>query len=163
MLAESFSGLSGKVAFLLTPGFEEGTAVFCLEQLRDAGLPVSLIGINDLPISGLHGIKIEPDCTINEITDEAPFHVIVLSGGNQTITSLLFDPRIDKLLKQTIQANGHIVPIARTKELLEDIGLLEYGEAPNIISQDETMTLLDFVDEIVRIASLEVNQPEYQH
>jgi len=162
MPVQEFVNLPENVAFFLTSGFEEGTAVFCIDKLREAGLPVSLIGINDQAISGLHGIKIEPDFTIDDIANDSPFRLIVISGGSQTITSLLFDPRIDEHLKQTIKSNGYIAPIAHAKELLEAAGFFDDESASALISQEDHMNVLDFANEVVKIAMIEANQPDLQ-
>lgn len=155
-------GTAEKIAVLLTPGFAEGTAVLCMEQFRDAGLPVSLIGMNDQLIRGSHGIKVEPDCTIEEIPSDTPYRLIILSGGRQSINTSLIDPRVIHLLQQTIETQGYIAPIARAQEFLRDAGFPEDCDAPYIVSQNGK-TAEEYVQQLIKIATLEQLQPDYQH
>ncbi len=148
-----------KIGILLTTGFEEGTAVYCTDRLRNAGLPVSVLGISAQPIKGMHGIKIEPDQSIGDLDPDQRFRLIIVSGGRQYISSSLIDPRVYKLLKQTIESNGYIAPIARTKDFLADAGLLQEEDAPYIISHEDK-ALQEFVDELIKFASIESQQPE---
>ena len=44
------------VYILLAEGFEEAEALIPADLLRRAGLPVSLVGLNDATVAGGHGI-----------------------------------------------------------------------------------------------------------
>lgn len=151
--------LPEKIGILLTTGFEEGTAVFCTDMLRNAGLPVSVIGTSNQLIRGKHGIKIEPDQAIGDIDPNQKFRLIIISGGRQYITSSMTDPRIYNLLQQTIQTNGYIAPIARAKEFLEDAGCFFTDDTSYIVSNNDK-ALKDFVDELIQLASIEFLQPD---
>ncbi len=150
--------LPDNVAILLMPGFEEGTAVFCADKLRNAGLPVSVIGTSNQPIKGTHGIMIQPDTSIGDIKPDQFYRIVVVSGGRQHISASMIDPRIYQLLRQTVEANGYIAPIARAKEFLEDVGFAN-SNAPYIIS-DNDKELQEFVNELIQLATIESMQPE---
>jgi len=160
MLNHDFFDMPEKIGVFLTQGFEEATAVYLTDQLRNAGLPVSVIGISGQPIRGQRGIKIEPDMTIGEIEPDQTFRLIIVSGGRQYITSSLIDPRVHKLLQQTIQKNGYIAPIARAKEFLADAGFFQEEEPPSFIISHDSKALQEFVDELIKLASLEKLQPD---
>ena len=157
MIFPSPLNLQINVAVLLAPGFEEGTAVFCADKLRNAGLPVSLIGTSSQPIKGTHGIIIQPDKSINDIEPEHSYRIVVVSGGRQHISASMVDPRIYRLLRKTIETNGFVAPIARAKEFLEDIGFAD-SDSPFIIS-DNGKELQEFVNELIQLASIESMQP----
>ncbi|MCP5097783.1 MAG: DJ-1/PfpI family protein [Chloroflexi bacterium] len=142
------------IAVLLSPGFEEGTAVYCLDRFREAGYPVSLVGMTNNPIRGVHGIAIQPDCTIDDISSDVSFRLVILSGGQQYISSMLVDPRVYNLFKETIDAQGHIATTTNTKQFLDDVGGL-----PSLISQSPiisqgNMSPIEFVKALLELTAV---------
>lgn len=160
MLAYNYSDTPEKIGIVLTPGFEEETAVYCATKLRDAGLPVSIIGMSGQSVKGLHGISVKPDITIDEINREQTYRLIIISGGRQYITSSMLDPRVYDLLQRTIQSNGFIVPIARTTQFLVDAGFPDENKASYIISNNGK-SLKKFAEELITLASIELMQPDF--
>ncbi len=139
------------IALFLAAGYEEATAVYYLEQLRKAGLPVSLIGINDQPIRGRHGIYIHPDSTIATLPPDIAFHMILISGGCQHVNSMLIDPRIHRLLHKTINANGFIAPLPNIESILLRSGFSHDKFAPHIIKQGD-MDANEYIHHLINLA-----------
>ena len=150
--------VSNTFAVLLTAGYEERTAVSCIEQLRKAGLSVSIVGINDQLIRGRHGIHIAPDYTIASLPPEHQFHVILISGGCQHVNSMLTDPRIHKILHRTINANGFIAPFAKIESLLFRSGFSHDKFATHIIKQDKR-NLNEYINQLIQLAGEQAHCP----
>ena len=139
------------IALFLAAGYEEATAVYYLEQLRKAGLPVSLIGINDQPIRGRHGINLLPDSTIATLPSDIAFHIILISGGCQHVNSMLIDPRIHKLLHKTINAHGFIAPLPNIESIFLRSGFSHDKFSPHIIKQG-AMNANKYINHLIHLA-----------
>jgi hypothetical protein len=139
------------IAVLLSPGFEEGTAVYCLDRFREAGFSVSLVGMSNNPIRGMHGISVQPDCTIDEISPDTPFRLVILSGGQQYISSMLIDPRVYNLFKDTAQARGFIAPTKNTEQILNTIGGFPGIISEAMIISQGNKTPLEFVETLLAL------------
>lgn len=116
-----------KHLFLLMPGFEEGTAVFCLERIREAGLETFVVGLSSTPVRGMHGIAIQPDLTLDDIRRSDGCPLLFISGGRQYLTSLLIDPRFYTLCQQVIRTNGIFASSANSSSFLQGAGVFEGG------------------------------------
>lgn len=117
-----------KVLILLAPGFEESQIIHYTSCMRQSGVPTSLVGLSAQAVSGVHGIAVNPDCSLNDLPVESDYPLVLISGGYQYVSSLLADPRVHQLLDNTrkregyIAANelaGAILPHTNAKRLLE--------------------------------------------
>lgn len=128
MITQHHHSEYGKVFILLAPGFEEGTAIYCLAQLREAGVPVSLVGASAGLISGAHGVTVQPDATLRKVTAVSPPKLILIPDGKQAVTTLLSDPRVHQLFVATTENDGRIaaMPVAASmlEELITEISLI---------------------------------------
>ncbi len=74
-----------KLLLFLAEGFEEVEAVTPIDFMRRAGIGVVTVGIGVNPVSGAHGIKIEADIGLSDITDAAAaaetYDGLVFPGG----------------------------------------------------------------------------------
>ncbi len=111
-------GNSGKVVFLLAAGFEEGSAVYCLNRLREAGIAVSLVGVSAGLISGAHGLTVRPDCTLGQVTAIPSPKVVFIPDGKKSISALLSDPRVHRLMAATVEDNGVIAAMPEAAAVL---------------------------------------------
>lgn len=148
MSIREISKANERIVLLLTPGFEEGTAVYCLDRMREAGLPVSVVGLSDTSIRGNHGIAIEPDYTLDQLCSDSPYPLLILSGGRQYVASLLVDPRFHKLYQSTINRNGYLASTTQTAVFLEKAGI---SKSKQILTQG-SMDAADFANYLINIA-----------
>ncbi len=143
------------IALFLAAGYEEATAVYYLEQLRKAGLPVSLVGINDQLIRGRHGIRVYPDSTIATLPSNIAFHLILIAGGSQHVNSMLIDPRIHRLMHKTIKANGFIAPLPNIESIFLRSGFSHEKFTPHIIKQND-MKADEYINHLINLAEISV-------
>ena len=97
-----------RVVILLAPGFEERQVVHHTSCMRERGVPISLVGLSAQAVSGVHGIAVNPDCSLNDLCPETAYPLVLMSGGYQYVSSLLADPRVHQLLAKTRQEDGYI-------------------------------------------------------
>ena len=69
-----------KIIIPISNGFEEIEAITIIDVCRRANIEVTIAGVEDLEITGAHGIKIISDANIENITSDN-FDMIVLPGG----------------------------------------------------------------------------------
>lgn len=117
------SSHNGEVFILLAPGFEEGSAIYCLDRLREAGILVSLVGLSAGLISGAHGVTVRPDRTLGQTSTLTPPYMVLVPDGKKSVTALLADPRVHRLLTATIENNGNIAAMPAAAAMLENGGI----------------------------------------
>ena len=97
-----------KIAFLITHGFEEGDNIFCLDRMRNMGLPAVSISVPTGLIRGLHGISIRADYSIDQISPQQ-VSMVVISGGEKHLSGLLLDPRVKRFIQHAAETEPFYV------------------------------------------------------
>ena len=112
---------------LIAEGFEEIEALAVVDILRRAEIDVNLVSVTDNKIvKGAHGISINTDVTINEITD---YDMLFLPGGYPGYVNLEKSEKVIKLIKEAYAANKKIIAICAAPSILGKEGLLEGKKA----------------------------------
>ena len=142
---------NGRILILIAPGFEEGATVLCLERLREAGLPVSLIGLSAGLLTGLHGLTVRPDYSLDQLSLTVPRRLIVVSGGRQSAASLLSDPRVHQLLNATLEASGYAAAMSSAETCLAQAGIPVPSYSSRFIAQSN-IELDGFIHRLINIA-----------
>lgn len=114
---------SGQILILLAPGFEEGDAIYCLDRLRRAGLPVSLVSVSAGLIRSRHGLSVRPDRLIEGGNGESPPRLILIPGGRESTAVLLTDPRVHRLFAAARDGGGTIAAMATAAPVLSEAGV----------------------------------------
>ncbi|MBX3055549.1 MAG: DJ-1/PfpI family protein [Anaerolineae bacterium] len=143
---------NNRIVILLATGFEETAVVYCLDHMREAGLPVSLVGLSAGILKGLHGLAVRPDYSLDQLSAEAGCRGVIMPGGPQCVTALLTDPRVHRLLDATLQQEGFIAAMATAVPLLQQSGVLTSSTSPRFISQ-ENIEINEFTNQLIDFAS----------
>ncbi len=139
-----------RVYILVAPGFEEAAVIYCLTQLREVGLPVSLVGLVAGQIAGWHGLSICPDLTLDEVDAQEPMKFAVIPGGQQCATTLLTDPRVHRLLHTLIAQEGRVGVMGTAIPVVTQFGLLpESMDGHYVLQNEESMD--GFMAELVSL------------
>ena len=96
------------VFVLIAPGFDEMTTAYLIGRLRQASIPVQLVGVTPGLMAGLYGISLQTDNVLGKL-DGKKCGVLIFSEGRQSLIRLLIDPRLQGLIQATIQNDGHII------------------------------------------------------
>ena len=91
----------GPTVVLLAPGFEETEAIFPIDLLRRAGLPVLTVGLSGPGVTGSHGLTITPDLLLEDL-DQTP-SAVVLPGGMPGASNLYSSEGVRNLLDRAFK------------------------------------------------------------
>lgn len=146
------SSLNNKVLILLAPGFEEKTTIYLLDHIREAGLPVSLVSLTAGLVTGLHGLSVRPDCSLEQLTTRTPHRLIIVPGGRQCTSSLVTDPRVHQLLEVTLKNDGFVAATLTAEPLLMQVGIPAPSDKPRFIPQKD-IEVEEFANLLINLVS----------
>lgn len=150
MIIKQTQSTSRKIAILLTTDFEEGSTIYCLARLREAGIPASLVGVSAGLISGAHGIIVRPDCTLGQLSLTPPPQIIFIPDGKKSVSTLLADPRVHRLLDTIANNNGTIAAMPIAASMLDGVEIGEETAVSSLITQSNN-SLDEFADQLINL------------
>jgi 4-methyl-5(b-hydroxyethyl)-thiazole monophosphate biosynthesis len=136
------------VLILLAKGFQEGTTVYCLERLRQAGISVSLVGMSARNIKGYHGVTLRPDLSMEQLPDVSSYRLIILPAGKACVSALFADPRVHQLIEMTLHNRGLVAAMPDAEVMLELSGFVTSRTAPSFIWRSNG-ELEDFATQLI--------------
>ncbi len=139
---------TNKILIVLASGFEEAAIVYCLDHMREAGLPISLVGLSAGILKGLHGLAVRPDVSLDQLSPDAAYRGVIVPGGQQCISALLTDPRFHRLLDTTLQHEGFVAAMATAVPLLSQYGIQHSAMTTRFIQQGE-MGICEFIEYLI--------------
>ncbi|NKQ36205.1 MAG: hypothetical protein HF973_11395 [Chloroflexi bacterium] len=142
---------NNSTAVFLAAGFEEETVVSLLCQLREAGLPVSLMGLSSQPLTGTHGVKLYPDEVLTDLPKDATFRLIVIPGNGRCVQSLLISPCFHRLLKNTLADDGYVAALDTAVPALDAAGIPRYAVNPAHYLHQNHTPLNDFITHLIHL------------
>lgn len=145
-----------KTFILVTDGFDEPAVVDFLCRIRDQGTSANLVGLYSGLLSGYHGLTIRPDYSLNQIEQDvnAPGkQTAVILNGRSNFTSLLTDPRVHRLIEQTLNNHGLVAIMGNKREWPLPTNSMSQTAEMNLLLQDH-METDDFIQEIIKRISL---------
>jgi len=112
------------VYILLGTGFEEAEALVPADLLRRADIPVALVGVDGLSVTGSHGITVAADCSPEQVNRDE-LELLFLPGGLGGVAAIEASPAAMDLISFAAQANRPIAAICAAPTILARLGLLE--------------------------------------
>lgn len=94
---------------LLAEGFEEIEAITAIDILRRAELDVCIVGVTGPKVAGSHGISVDTDAVIGDVTGVP--NAIVIPGGMPGAQNISNSAAAVALIKQTAQSGGLVAAI----------------------------------------------------
>lgn len=116
---------------LVADGFEEETTIASVRALRDAGMAASLVGLMAGPVTGSHGITIQPDLSLDQVIPDDIFTLVLLPGGRRSVGAVLADPRVHRLVEAATASGGKVAvlnPAVEGAEQLLRVPLVRQGK-----------------------------------
>lgn len=107
----------------LADGFEEVEALFPVDLMRRAGLPVTTVGIGKKEITGSHGITVTADISDENLSFE-PIDLIFLPGGMPGTKNLNESSTVHRAIDLAIKQDSYIAAICAAPMILGERGLL---------------------------------------
>jgi len=114
-----------KVLVVMAPGFEEIETITVVDILRRAGARVTLAATVSGDIQGSRGVRVLPDATLDQLSDEEIFDLIVLPGGQPGTDNLAKNATVRTHLLRMAEDNRLIAAICAAPMVLEQAGLLK--------------------------------------
>lgn len=105
-------------------GFEEIEALTVVDVLRRAEIKTQMIGINDMMVTGSHGIAVQMDNRIDQILSLDGVEMLVLPGGMPGAKHLGENEALKKLLLDANASGIHLAAICAAPTVLARHGLI---------------------------------------
>lgn len=141
-----------RILILLAPGFEESPLVYCMEQMREAGLGVSLVSASSGLVRGRRGLVVQTDGSFTQLNREQRYRLIVVPGGREAIAYLLNDPRFHRLVESTLHGEGFVAAMRSAVPLLAQTGIPQPAFQDHFIAQDD-MEIEGFTRHLIQLVS----------
>ena len=116
------------VYILLGEGFEESEALVPADLLRRAGAEVALVGLEELEVTGGHGITVKADITLAEV-EEDKMEMLVLPGGAGGVESLQMNLFALALIQRAYDLGCWVGAICAAPTILARMGCLDRRKA----------------------------------
>ena len=112
------------ILVILAPGFEEIEAVAPTDIWRRMGFKVTVAGLDDMQVTGAHGIVIEADALLDEVK-YLDFDAVFLPGGMPGSTNLRDDERVCALVTDMAQTGKVVSAICAAPMVLSKCSVLK--------------------------------------
>ena len=112
------------VYLLLGTGFEEIEAVTPCDLLRRAGVEVCTVGVNGPVVTGSHGIPIQADCALADVSLEKA-EMLVLPGGLRGVASIQASEKAMNLIRAFSETGKFVAAICAAPTILAELHLTD--------------------------------------
>ena len=130
-----------RTIILIASGFDEDSTVICLKYLRQAGLPVKLVGLTAGSITGEHGLIVRPDCSLESLDQEDKPYLIVVPGKVESTKSILADPRFHKMIQSLARQHGSLAIMRSAEAAFGQAGWPGLLSRPYVLRQGKLDTV----------------------
>ncbi|MBN2145555.1 MAG: DJ-1/PfpI family protein [Candidatus Aureabacteria bacterium] len=120
--------MTAKALIILAEGFEEVEALTPIDILRRAGINVVTAGLDEIFVTGGHGVVIKTDVVLENVKET--FDALVLPGGSKGSDNLSRSDLVEKWIKEQHKRGGIIAAIcAAPAVVLAKTGILKGKKA----------------------------------
>ncbi len=112
-----------KALILLADGFEDLTVFLPWYRLREEGFDIQLASPRMHVLTGEHGYKIEPDCTIHEV-NPAEYDLVLIPDGRAGERLRMREEAVD-VARTFMQDGTRVAAIGHGAQLLISAGTLD--------------------------------------
>ncbi len=140
-----------EVLILTADGFDETGAVHCLVRMREAGLPVAVVGISSGNVTSSYGISVRADRSLDQVmADVKAPHLVVIPGGRRSALAMQLDPRVSRLLQKVVGHGGYLAMMWNAEEVLLGERHATLTESDHLLSQGEKSVDL-FIQQLIEL------------
>lgn len=116
------------VYLLLADGFEEAEALVTADLLRRADVPLALVGLEELQVTGSHGITVTADDTLENV-DMDKLEMLILPGGLGGVENIQMNLFALGLIQRAVEKGAYVAAICAAPTILAGLGLLDRRRA----------------------------------
>ena len=117
-----------KILEILASGFEEIEAVAPADIWRRLGIEVTLAGLDDMQITGAHGMTLQCDALLEEVS-ELDFDGVFLPGGMPGVTNLQANKNVVNAVQDFAKNDKYVCAICAAPLVFGNRGLLNGKKA----------------------------------
>lgn len=134
-------------------GFDEAVATIFITELREAGLPVRVVGLTPRKLSGARGLALVSDITLDEALPMASQVVcLIVPSSSRWGERYKNDPRVPELFKRT-SANQARFVMGEFAETMQIRWQLPELSSENVMVYPEIENVVEFARETARFLS----------
>ncbi len=115
--------MGDKILVIISDGFEEIETITPIDILRRLDFKVIVAGLDKKIITGAHKIKIEADCTVDQV-DYKYYQAVIIPGGLPNATTLRDNEDVKELIRHIYQEGGVASAICASPIVLYKAGVL---------------------------------------
>ena len=112
-----------KAAIMFVTGNEEGETIFLADLLRRGGLECSLVSLDEIEVTGMHGITAKADIVLQDNLES--YDILVLPGGSPAGEILGSSAVVRQLILDFHKAGKYLAGICFGVLALAEAGVLE--------------------------------------
>lgn len=109
----------------LADGFEEVEAIACLDVLRRAKVEALTVGVSDKVVTGAHGIAVQCDKTVADVSVSDGVDGVILPGGMPGTVNLEEHGTVREFISYCADSSKLICAICAAPSILGHMGLLD--------------------------------------
>ncbi len=115
--------MDGKILVIIADGFEEIETITPIDILKRLDFKVIIAGVDKKNVTGAHGIKIEADCTVDQV-NHIYYSTVIIPGGLPNATSLRDNEEVKELIRLIYKKGGIAAAICASPIVLNKAGVL---------------------------------------
>jgi hypothetical protein len=95
-------------------------------------------------------LVIRPDCSLEQVPRTGPYKLIILPGDKECVSALVADPRVHRLVEQTIENDGYVGVLPVAECVLRTVGFINTTNEAHFITHKNGLD--SFTQRLVDIA-----------
>ena len=139
--------MKNSVIFLAN-GFEEIEALTVVDVLRRASLRCDMCSIEDIEVTGSHGITVKADLVISDLVEEN-YNCLILPGGMPGAKNLKENKKIIELVKSFNKAGDLVAAICAAPIVLKEADIIKDKKITSFPGVRSELVGCDYQEEIV--------------
>ncbi len=109
------------VYLFLLPGFPTASVASWVETLRQQGQRVQVVGLTPAPVSGAHGLRLQPDVALGDLSAPGAGALLIIPNCDQTLP-LMIEPRLHRFIQGVLDNQGSVVVAPAVSAALARVG-----------------------------------------
>lgn len=116
------------VYLLLADGFEEAEALVTADLIRRAGIPLTLVGLDSLSVTGAHAITVAADQVLSDVAME-DMEMLILPGGMGGVENIQMNLFAQGMIQRAAEKGAYVAAICAAPTILAHLCLLDRRKA----------------------------------
>ncbi len=120
-IKEFIRKLEEQTLFLLADGFDDDPVLPLIIELRRVSKPIRLLGFSKKEVRSAQGILIQPDISLDEVSNRAQNSILIIPDGHQINSRIMNDPRVHHLAETILENKAYIIAVPQAALAIQQI------------------------------------------